>query len=138
MLTPQNCQLKYGLPSDKNKFLVLWNVPVELVKGKIPKRIYCNKDMVKPLTNAFKLIIERNLVDTIKSWDGCYCLRKMRNGQQYSLHSWAVAIDINASTNQLNNDDGDISLDLVKCFKESGFDWGGDFKNKDMMHFQLK
>ena len=31
-----------------------------------------------------------------------------------------------------------LSAGFVKCFKDAGFDWGGDWSIRDGMHFQLK
>ena len=56
MLTASQCYKKYGAPTDE-KFMVLWDVPKELEIGVIPKRIYCNKDMIEPLTKAFKILL---------------------------------------------------------------------------------
>jgi len=30
-----------------------------------------------------------------------------------------------------------MSHELVQCFKDAGFDWGGDWTRPDGMHFQL-
>ena len=49
MVTSSQALKKYGQPSDSNPWLTLWDVPTELEIGVIPKRIYCNKDMVKLL-----------------------------------------------------------------------------------------
>jgi hypothetical protein len=53
-----------------------------------------------------------------------------------SVHSWACAIDVNASENGLNRPPK-LSKKFVKCFKDAGFIWGGDFKRPDGMHFEL-
>jgi hypothetical protein len=54
MITSQIALKRYGKPDAANKCMVLWDVPTELEIGMIPKRIYCNKDLVIPLGNAFK------------------------------------------------------------------------------------
>lgn len=136
MVTSQQAQKKYGLPSQSNPFLVLWDVPTELEIGVIPKRIYCNKDMVKPLEQAFKNLIQRNHVNELKTWDGCFNIRKKRGLASMSLHSWAIAIDVNAFENGLNQTPK-LSKEFVKCFTDAGFDWGGTWTRKDGMHFQL-
>ncbi len=47
-----------------------------------------------------------------------------------------MAVDINASTNQLGAD-GDMSPELVACFEDEGFVWGGRWKRKDCMHYEF-
>lgn len=136
MVTSKQCFAKYGEPSESNKWLVLWDVPTELEIGVIPKRIYCNKDMVAPLTQAFKNLIDRGFVKELKTWDGCFNIRKKRGLASMSLHSWAIAIDVNAFENGLGVTPK-LSAGFVKCFTDAGFDWGGTWTRKDGMHFQL-
>jgi hypothetical protein len=136
MITSAQCLERYGKP-ELEKDMVLFDVPKELELGVIPKRVYCNKDLVKPLTQAFKNIIDRGLVDQLKTWDGCFNIRNKKSGLSPSLHSWGFAIDINAAWNGFNKKPT-MSKELVQCFKDAGFEWGGDWKVKDGMHFQLK
>lgn len=136
MVTSQQAQKKYGLPNQSNKCMVLWDLPTELEIGVIPKRIYCNKDMVIPLQAAFKNLIATGAVNELKTWDGCFNIRSKRGLSSMSLHSWGLAVDVNAFENGL----GDIpvlSQKFVKCFLDAGFDWGGTWTRKDGMHFQL-
>lgn len=137
MITPADCLKKYGQPAASNPWLVLWDVPAELEIGVIPKRIYCNKDLIEPLKQAFKNLIKTGYVDELKTWDGCFNIRWQRGYDNvYSLHSWAIAIDVNAFENGLGKEPK-LSEEFVKCFTDSGFDWGGDWQRKDGMHFQL-
>lgn len=136
MVTSQQALKKYGAPSPSNPNLVLWDVPAELEIGTIPKRIYCNKDMVAPLTAAFKALISTGCVNELKTWDGCFNIRKKRGLTSMSLHSWAIAIDVNAFENGLNQTPK-LSKEFVSCFTSNGFDWGGTWTRKDGMHFQL-
>ena len=135
MVTSAQALKKYGDPSAQ-KFMTLWDVPAELEIGVIPKRIYCNGDMVAPLTQAFKNLIDRGFVSELKTWDGCFNIRKKRGLSSMSLHSWGIAIDVNAFENGLGKEPK-LSAGFVKCFTDAGFDWGGVWKRKDGMHFQL-
>ena len=56
MLTSAQCLKKYGSPQLERN-MILWDVPTKYEIGVIPKKIYCNKDMVAPLTKAFELSI---------------------------------------------------------------------------------
>jgi hypothetical protein len=136
MITSKDALKKYGPAGEKSGYMTLWDVPANLEIGVIPKRIYCNKDMVKPLEQAFKNLINTGYVKELKTWDGCFNIRKMRGLQSMSLHSWAIAVDVNAFENGLGKDPK-LSPGFVKCFTDAGFEWGGVWKRKDGMHFQL-
>ena len=135
MVTSAQCLKKYGDPT-KESGMVVWDIPTNLEIGVIPKKLYCNKDMVQPLTNALTNLIQRGKIGELKTWDGCFNIRKKRGLSSMSLHSWGLAIDVNAAWNQLNMTPT-LSPEFVKCFTDAGFDWGGTWTRKDGMHFQL-
>lgn len=118
--------------------MMLWDVPTNLEVGVIPKKLYCNKIMVAPLEKAFENVIERGLIDQIKTFDGCFNIRKKKGAPRaYSLHAWGIAIDINAAWNGWMKPPT-MSNELVQCFKDAGFEWGGDWKNTpDGMHYEI-
>jgi hypothetical protein len=93
--------------------------------------------MIIPLSRALKNIIDRNLVGQLKTYNGCFNIRNKVGGTSKSLHSWGVALDINAATNGFNKRPT-MSLELVRCFTDAGFDWGGRWSKPDGMHFQLR
>ena len=136
MVTSSQALHKYGPPHDETR-MVMWDVPHELELGAIPNRIYCNKDMIAPLTQAFKNIRDRGLGDQVKTWDGCFNIRLKRGSTNVSLHSWGIAIDINAAWNRFRSKPT-MGFELVKAFTDAGFEWGGDWSQPDGMHFQLK
>ena len=146
MVTSKECIQKWGDISNKEisvsiekSIMTVYRVPLH-VRNQIPalpRNIYMNKLMVEPFEKAIELVIERKLCDLIYSWNGCFVIRKKRGGQSLSLHSWAIAIDINLK----GNDYGEkpvMPLNLVACFLDAGFEWGGYWKKPDGMHFQLK
>lgn len=152
MLSPLDCIKKYGKPED-HKNLVMWDVPAELEVGIIPKRLYCNKDLIGPLSAAFIDLIKTGAVKELKTFDGCFNIRVQRGYEKeyqtymnvgnlekaskfLSIHCWAVAIDVNAFENGLGRTPK-LSPEFVKCFTDNGFDWGGNWKRLDGMHFQL-
>lgn len=140
MITPADCLAKYGEPTPRfeQTWMEIWRVPDdihEFIKP-MPKVIYLNKDLKQPLWNAILLVIHRGLAAEVDEWDGCFVIRKQRKSTKQSIHSWGIAIDINMSTNQLYQVPS-MSPELVACFTECGFDWGGLWQRKDGMHFQL-
>lgn len=158
MINSQDCYEAFGDPwttHDEGKYMVMWNVPEYIWKyvPAIPRRIYLNKQMMLPLHVAFLNVIERGLGEEIKTWDGCFNVRAIRGyennydtlileGKTYqamrymSIHGWGCAIDINRATNKLGSKPK-MSKELVQCFKDADFDWGGDWTRPDGMHFQL-
>lgn len=135
MLTSKQARERYGDPT-KETSMVLFKVPEVLQLGAIPKKIYCNKDLVKPLTQALNNIVTSGLADQVKTWDGCFQIRRKRTNESLSVHSWGLAIDINAAWNALGQIPT-MSKELVACFTDAGFVWGGVWKTPDGMHFQL-
>jgi hypothetical protein len=136
MVTSKQCLAKYGAPELESS-MVLWDVPADLEIGVIPKRIYCNRDLVEPLEQAFRNLIYTGQIANLKTWDGCFNIRKKRGATSSSLHSWGLAVDINAAWNGFGKQPT-LPLAFVQCFTTAGFDWGGAWTKPDGMHFQLK
>jgi hypothetical protein len=140
MVTSAQCLKKWGNPTvvtNEMKYMTVWDVPTHLEIGVIPKKLYCNKIMVAPLIQAFTNLIDRDFVKELKTFDGCFNVRRKRGLTTMSLHSWGIAIDVNAAWNGLHKTP-QLSAGFVKCFTDAGFDWGGTWTRKDGMHFQLK
>lgn len=151
MVTSAAALKKYGDPNlleTQNKHFELWIVPSEIREafkhvrfsalGTIgfPKKIFINKDFRPVLEKALRNVIERGLAHELKTWDGVFIIRNKRALLSLSLHSWALAVDVNASENQLNQTPK-LSDAFVKCFTDAGMIWGGTWKRKDGMHFQI-
>jgi hypothetical protein len=151
MVTSAQCLKKYGDPNlleTQSKHFVTWNVPTDIQQafkhvrfsavGTIgfPKRIFVNKDFQPILEAALRNVINRGLAKELKTWDGCFIIRKKRGLTSMSLHSWALAVDVNAFENQLNQTPK-LSAEFVKCFTDAGCTWGGNWKRVDAMHFQI-
>ena len=151
MVTSAQALKKYGDPNlatTQSNHFELWLVDADILEafkhvkfsavGTIgfPKKIFLNKDMKSPLQKALRNLISRGLAKEMKTWDGCFIIRTKRALTSLSLHSWAIACDVNQSENQLNMIPK-LSKEFVKCFTDAGFDWGGLWKRKDGMHFQL-
>lgn len=140
MVTSAQCLKKWGDPTivtNELKYMTVWDVPAHLEIGVIPKKLYCNKLMIAALIQAFTNLIDRELVNELKTWDGCFNVRRKRGLKSLSLHSWGIAIDVNAAWNGLGKNPT-LSKEFVQCFTDAGFDWGGTWTRKDGMHFQLK
>lgn len=53
-----------------------------------------------------------------------------------SNHSWGLALDINAPENPFGAANPTIGRPMADLWGEFGFGWGGDFSNRDYMHFE--
>lgn len=138
MIKPSDCIKKYGMPNANAPYLELLHIPIECRIEHFPSKIYCNRDLKTPLLYVLRHLISTGTYKEIKTFDGCFNIRKMRKANSWSLHSWGIAIDINAFENQMYTE-GKFSKEFIQCWKSAGFDWGGDWKTrKDPMHFQLK
>ncbi len=141
MVTSKKAFEKYGSPDVT--FERQWMVVVDFKKNglkklipALPDRVYCNKDLEHPLLDALLNLIQCNRQHELKTWDGCFNVRPKRGLSTMSLHSWGIAIDVNAATNGLGKEPT-LSEGFVKCFTDAGFHWGGTWKRRDGMHFEL-
>lgn len=153
MVTSQQCLKKYGDPNlltTQNRWFTLWLVNDDIKNafnhvrfsavGTIgfPKKIFCNRDFQPVLEKALRFIITRGLATEMKTWDGCFMIRQKRGLSSMSLHSWAIACDINASENQLGHTPK-LSKEFIQCFIDAGCDAGANWEmpRTDGMHMQL-
>ncbi len=100
--------------------------------------VTCHKLMLPQLRGALQEVVDRGLDATLHSYDGCYVPRFIeRNPERsISLHTWGIAIDMDASTNY-RGIKGTMDPEVVAVFKRWGFRWGGDWNYTDPMHFEM-
>lgn len=141
---------KYGDPTKDLKVfearnMVLWDIPsyINAAIPALPNRLYCNKDLIPPLQATFYSLIELGLGKEIKTWDGCFNVRLIRGSKTtLSIHSFGLAVDMNASHNPLG-------LSKIQCRQKGlipfsdqfdevwrihGWKLGIDFSRPDGMH----
>ncbi len=126
------------------QWMVLFDVPQDIAsswinaasgRGMPTRRIYCNQDLVGPLRRALENIRNAGLTAELKTFDGCFDIRLVGRGSgKVSTHAYGLAIDINAAENP-QGAPPTLSLELVHCWEDAGFDWGGRFQRSDGMHF---
>lgn len=103
-------------------------------------RLYGNWVLEDPLRKALEQIATRGLGAYIHTYDGCFNIRAMKsNSGHLSVHSWGLAIDLNASENPFGSQLITTWPDeFVQCWLDAGFEWGGAWNSvHDAMHFQL-
>ena len=84
---------------------------------------------------------------------GVFTWRKIRDSSRYSMHSFGIAIDIQASLchywcwnyPQAGEDDdtvlkyrNTVPWEIVSIFEKYGFIWGGKWYHYDTMHFEYR
>lgn len=138
-ITARQAAARYGTvgSSKAHSWMEIWQVPVQMRVGAIPPRIYCNREFQPVLESAFAEIAIQRLGHLIETYDGCFCERPMRGKLLTpSLHSFAIAIDLNAAKNRLGQPPT-MDRRLVEIFEAAGAEWGGRWSRRDGMHFQL-
>ena len=137
MTERQKIQAKYGTwgAAYQAKHCILWEVQKEF-EWFPAKKIFINRDFAAKLRIAFTNLEINGRYKEVKTFDGCLMERKSRGLGDDSLHSWAMAIDLNAKDNPLG---GRISFspNFLKAFRDAGLYCGADWKRTDAMHFAL-
>ncbi len=76
----------------------------------------------------------------VLTYDGLYNPRLKRgSATEWSMHSWGIAIDLNAAHNGLHQHwpkSATMPLSVMECFAEQGWLPAGAFWSRDAMHFQ--
>lgn len=154
MITTAQLIQKYGKPTEDGKpYLVTIQLPYPMKlawsKEMLVKTIRCHKLVAEQLTNIFKEILQTYGLEKIQElgidlYGGCFNFRKMRGGNDFSRHSWAVAIDLDPERNQLKETSKTARFarpeyqPMIDIFYKYGFVSLGREKNYDWMHFEVK
>ncbi|MBF0543927.1 MAG: SH3 domain-containing protein [Candidatus Riflebacteria bacterium] len=95
--------------------------------------VTCNAKIANQLKAVFEDIKAQGLSNDIHSFDGCYCNRAKTGGSSKSVHSWGIAVDINASENPYGQSRQTAGQQrLAAVFAKHGFHQ----LSNDPMHFQ--
>lgn len=123
----------------ERKWMKVWIVPQD-IRAAIPclrEKIYLNKLIQVPLEKTLRKLIELGLHTEIVSEDGVFNIRAKRGSSGISLHSWGIAIDLNAKLNPFR---GKVtwSAAFLQVWRDLGWICGADWSpaSKDGMHFQ--
>ena len=112
----------------------------------LPTKIYCHKKFKDVLNNWFMALIKERLHDEIRTYDGCWNVRKKRGLSTLSIHAFGMAIDLNASHNPLGLTRQQCINKGLKPFTQKFIDVSSEFvdcgakwvSRPDGMHFQIK
>jgi len=151
MINSDQCLAKWGTPKNtvawQSRILSNWYADRNLTNTQLseyrescfPSKIYMNNLMHGPFTAAVINLIEDDNLHLLRTWDGCFNIRKIAGSNKWSTHSYGISFDIDAAWNKQGKP-GDLSYKIVDNIKCGGFDWGGNFGGSsiDPMHFTLK
>lgn len=144
----RNCLAHYGDPSRPEfaaKWLTRHNLPVAVLPhfpkyGNVrPTAVYMNKFATAALDAVLLDLLATGLIKELKTYDGCHNVRLKRGVNEYSIHSWGLALDFNAALNPLGvkwgSRKGMFSKAFLDVWRQHGWTCGADFN--DTMHFQF-
>ena len=153
MITSKAAIAKYGDPTidnvkweRKNMKMFRLDEVIHVSNPVIPGVIYVNKDFANDVEQWLLALYMEGLLSEIKTWDGCFNIRKKRGINALSLHAFGLAVDINAAHNPLGyTREQAIAkglrpfstrfIEVSRKFMECGVDW---VTRPDMMHYQKK
>lgn len=154
MLTTQQAQKKYGVPSETGaEYLVTlqlpypmrlaWDLETSVTRMRVHKLVKDNFEAVfNDLLKEYGYVKIKEL--GIDLFGGCFAYRKMRGGSSWSKHSWGIAIDLDPVRNQLKETSRTARFarpeyqPMINIFYKHGFIGLGKEKNFDWMHFEIK
>lgn len=101
------------------------------------QRCTVHKLIAPTVEKILKEIHQAGYWNELKTFGGAYHVRKKRTtGNEYSTHSWGIALDFNVQDN-LQGMKPNMNPKIVEIFEKHGLVWGGRWKSPDGMHFQF-
>lgn len=134
----------FGQPGDESN-LVLIDLPYPMKYGvHTVNRTRCHKlvaDSLLRVLESIRLLMPAvpSIADEATDYGGIYNYRPKRGSTSLSLHSWGIAIDLDADDNTFRRHwplEADMPIEIMECFAREGWLAAGAFWNYDAMHFQ--
>jgi len=154
MISTNDLIKKYGNPTENGSpYLTTLVLPYPMYlswdKTKMVKSIQCHKLIAENLKNVFNDILKEYGATEIHNlgidlYGGCFAYRNKRGGNDWSTHSWGVAIDLDPERNQLKESKKTARFarpeykKMIDIFYKYGFLSLGVEKDYDWMHFEIK
>ena len=137
MITTEQLIKKYGKPTEQGTgYLIPISLPYPMklawdLNTKVTT-IRCHRlvaDKLKEVFNELLLVYGLPKIQELglNIYGGCFNFRKMRGGNDYSRHSWGVAIDLDPERNQLKETSKTARFarpeykDMIDIFYKHGF-----------------
>ena len=153
MLNTNQIIAKYGKPDDDGSdYLVTINLPYPMKLAWDTKTTVTKMRVHKLVADKFVAVFNDLLAHYglkelqrlgIDLFGGCFSFRKMRGGNDYSRHSWGIAIDLDPARNGLKQSSKTAQFAkpdykaMIDIFYRHGFLSLGRERNYDWMHFEI-
>lgn len=153
-MTTREIISKYGKPNVTGEgylVTILLPYPMKLAwdTESVVTRMRCHKLVSGRFLAVFNEIHREYGYAKIKElgidlFGGCFNFRRMRGGNDWSTHSWGIAIDLHPAKNQLKETSKTARFarpeykKMIDIFYKHGFESLGREENRDWMHFQIK
>jgi len=113
-------------------------IPLLSGAGRPLSVIACHALIADRLLAVLDDLKDRHLHHLINTFDGCWVARHMSWDPSRSLsrHSWGIAVDVNARQFPYGSTHKQDPR-LIAAFRRHGFEWGGDWRTPDPMHFEI-
>lgn len=123
-------------------FRIAWNLK------QFVHSFQCHEKVAAPMTRIFDHAVRHYGEKQYRAlgldlFGGCYNLRKMRGGSNWSMHSWGIAVDLDPARNQLKWDREKAQFGRIeyvpfwKIVEAEGAVSLGRTRDFDWMHFQF-
>jgi hypothetical protein len=152
MLSTKEIIKIYGKPNQEGTYLTTIQLPYPMrlawdTKTTV-KTMRCHKMVAANFTAVFNDLLAQYGNEKIKAlgidlFGGCFNFRAMRGGNDYSRHSWGIAIDLDPLRNLLHETSKTARFarpeykPMIEIFYKHGFISLGKEKNYDWMHFEI-
>lgn len=129
-----------GMPYPRK---IAWDLKI------LTNRMQCHKLVAPIFQSIHESLLKEYGLKTIQELEidifgGCYNFRKMRGGNDWSRHSWAIAEDLNPTKNDLRMNRSTAQFAkkeyqaMIQIYYKHGFCNQGVEKGYDFMHFEAK
>lgn len=151
-LTTAQIVKKYGTPNNDGTYLTTITLPFPLRISwdldETVKTMRVHRLAATAFTNVFNDLLAHYGLARIQElgidlFGGCFNFRKMRGGNEWSRHSWGIAIDLDPARNTLKATSKTARFarpeyrPMIEIFAKHGFISYGVLFNFDWMHFEL-
>ena len=153
-MTTKQIMSKYGKPNITGEgylVTILLPYPMRLAwdTESVVSKMRCHKLVSGRFLAVFNEIHREYGYEKIKElgidlFGGCFNFRKMRGGDNWSTHSWGIAIDLHPAANSLKTPYSKSLFSkpeykkLHEIFEKHGFINLGKTKGYDSMHWEIK